>query len=232
MFVSCKKENRFDLIKRTGKETVEERDLVDFTTLLLYHRIDVELVSDTINKAIVTAGKNIIGNIPTRIENGILTIEDNNKFKWSRSYDKTLKVELHCKNLRHIKLYGGGNVYNNKTFKGDTLTVEMFASSGNTTLDLDVKVAKSGQHAGPANLTFTGNCRECNVYTIGNGIFHTENLYTSQATLVNNGGTSDCYVNVNGYFEVQIYYIGNIYYSGNPTVIYSTINGEGKLIKL
>lgn len=231
MFISCKKENRFDLVKRTGKETVEERELADFTTLLLYHRIDVELISDTLNKAIVTAGKNIICNIPTKIENGILTIEDNNKFKWSRSYDKTLKVELHCKTLRHIKLYGGGKLYNTKTFKGDTLTVEMFGASGITTLDLNVQVAKSGQHAGPANLTFTGNCHECHVYTIGNGIFHTENLH-SEATLVNNGGTSDCYVNVNGYFEVQIHYNGNVYYTGNPTLIYTDIDGTGKLIKL
>ena len=93
---SCKKENRFDLVKRTGKETVEERSLSGFTTLLLYDKFDVELVSDTINKAIVIAGKNIIGNIPTEIKDGILTIRNNNKYNWSRSYSKTLKVELHC----------------------------------------------------------------------------------------------------------------------------------------
>lgn len=218
-------------MKRTGPDANVKKELKDFTVVHLYDKLNLNIVPDTSNWVEVKGGENLIGLISTEIKNGELTLKNNNKANWTRSYERQINIDLHAKDLRHIKFYGSGNITSSTTIKSDTLEVEMFKASGSIHLDLDVKVAKCGQHTGPADLTYTGRANEVFVYSGGNGIIHTDKLITDNC-MINNSGTGDFYVNANRYLEVQIYYIGNVFYDGSPSLIYKSIKGDGELKKI
>ena len=93
---SCNKENAPDIIKSTGKETSQVRNLDAFKKIVVLDEFDIELVYDSVNKVEITFGKNLIDNVLSEVNNGILTFENGNKFNWVRKLGQRIKVKLHC----------------------------------------------------------------------------------------------------------------------------------------
>jgi hypothetical protein len=224
----CKKDR---CLKSTGSIIKEERQLGDFGKIILTDNINLYITQDSINRAEVEAGANLIPYIKTEVENRVLTVRDDNTCNWMRSYKKKINVYLHCRELFLLEYRGGGNVSGTNTIVSDTLELDFWDGSGSVTLDVNCRTVRMHLHTGPGDAFISGTTQNAYYYTRGNGLIRCDKL-KSGYTLVDAAGTNDSYVHSSGMLIASIGYIGNVYYSGNPGLILPQINERGQLIPL
>jgi len=126
---------------------------------------------------------------------------------------------------------GSGTITTTNTFRGDSLRFYSIYSSGDLTLKMDVKKCYLTIHSGCLNVTAVGKADYLDVYYIGSGMIHCENV-DAKDVMVTNKSTGDIYVHP---FEKLYYHIswtGDVYYSGNPYEVNGTDTGDGNLLKL
>ena len=79
-----------DCFNGTGIVKKETRILGDFDSIYVDRRLNIVLVQDSVNFAVVEAGEHLLDMIETEIQNGELTLRNNNKCKTS-----SIKIETH-----------------------------------------------------------------------------------------------------------------------------------------
>jgi Putative auto-transporter adhesin, head GIN domain len=205
--------------------------LASFNMISLYDKLNLVIIPDTLNYAEIKGGENVIDLISTDIKNGELILQNNNRFNWTRSYEREITVFLHAIKIRHIRFYGSGKITSTTTITTDTLEMEMFKAAGSITLDMNAKAVNCIQHTGPSDVTLTGNADVTKIYSGGNGFIYIDKL-NSRSCLVNNSGTGDMYVKARDYLEVQVFYIGSVFYTGKPSTIASVIKGKGTVSEI
>ncbi|HQW58476.1 MAG TPA: DUF2807 domain-containing protein, partial [Gammaproteobacteria bacterium] len=97
--MACNKESAPDFVQTTGELTQVERTTAEFNEIELNNSIDLVLTQDTVNRIIVEAGRNLIPDILTDVNNGKMVIKNSNKFNFLRSYKKKIRVLVHYKKL-------------------------------------------------------------------------------------------------------------------------------------
>lgn len=153
---ACNKENAPDIIKSAGEEVTVTRELESFTELIILDEFDVELVYDSIFKVEVTFGKNIVNKVLTDVNNGILTLENGNKFNWVRKMGQRINVKVHCSNMAQIEMVGDGTLLNKDTFYADRI---YFEHAGTNDIDLILKSDwATFRCSNVGNLTLKGSC--------------------------------------------------------------------------
>ena len=227
-FFSCKKENRWDLFKRTGEMTLESRTLDPFTDITIgSNKINVIITQDNAFDVKVQAGRNLLSNITTEVRNGRLYIDDHNKCNFARSYKYPINVFIHMPKLNHIFHDGAGNISSTNTLVSDTIDV-ITKSAGDVTLDVNCYRMSVHMHS-VADITVTGTCNDNICYATGYGYYHSRGL-ASDYCWVWAKTTGEIYVSVNSLFQVNIQSVGDVFYTGNPTVQDVHV-GTGKLVK-
>ena len=230
-FTSCKKENMGDCFKGTGKIITQKRSIEhSFNRIDVEDNISVILTQDNNYSVIVEAGENLIDLIETDFEANILTLRNNNKCNWMRSYDKPVRVRISLPELISFQYRSSGNVTSTNTFTIDSTNIEVWDGSGNVQINVDCRVAVYAIHTGPGDLTIKGKTGVSYVWNSGNGFFYGKDLETGY-TFITNKGTGDCIVNAEVELGATILHTGDIYYYGNPAVT-ADLRGSGKLIKL
>ena len=228
-FSSCKKKNGVCL-KSTGYIITQERNLGDFSVITIYNDIDLIITQDTINKATVKAGENIIDYIFTEdLQNDTLKIHNGNNCNWYRSYKKPIEINLHVRSLKELIVYGAGNITSTNAITGNKFGINGWETGAEMNLELNVDTAFASVHTGPGVITYTGSATISSAYTAGNGYIYLQNLNTSK-TSVNNSGISDIHVNASQYLSAQIFSKGNIVYHQTPITLILDDTGEGELI--
>ncbi len=227
MLSSCDKDHMFDCVKSTGSITEQQRSFEDFNRLELYNNVDIEITQDVENSIVVEAGSNIISGITTEISDGVLTIRNENKCNWVRSYSTTMIVHLHVKKLDIIHHHGSGDISSTNQLKNSTFEFNIW-NSGNINLSIDAESTYAKQHAAVGDMSLSGKSNYCFVYNLGNAFSRESNLVVDHCVVVQKG-TGDCYVNVSQLLEVEIHEAGNVYYTGSPQIT-SSITGAGRLI--
>jgi len=225
---SCEKEHLFDCMKSTGPMTSETRSVADFTRINVYNNPEVIITQDLVNSVVVEAGEHIISGITTEINNGILTIRNENKCNWVRSYSKTIAVYVHVRKLDMINHYGSSTISSANTLENQNFDLNTW-NTGDIQLALKADSIYSRQHVTVGDITLTGESRYCFIYNNGSGFTYESNLEVDDGIVIQRG-TGDCQVHVNHALEVEIHSTGNVYYSGNATIHKNTITGTGKLI--
>jgi Putative auto-transporter adhesin, head GIN domain len=228
---ACKKENRFDMFTSTGDIIVEKRDISNFQAIDLNDRINLFLVYDTQEYIEIEAGENLMKSIYTKVENGKLKLENNNKFNFVRSYKKEINITVHYKILRNINYYGSGSIKTINAIEGTFFELSQYDGSGNSEISIFADTVRWIAHTGPGNCNFSGSCDNAYYYSSGQAILNAENL-VSNNTSVNNSGYGDFYTYASNSIGAEIYSIGNVYYKGNPQSVYRTGGGIGELIKI
>lgn len=227
---SCKKENMGDCFKGVGKQTTQTRPLLPFTKITVEKNIDVVLVPDTAEYVVVSSGDNLIGLIETDVNDGMLSITNNNKCNWVRKLDTPIKAEVHVKKLAELYFKGSGAITCTDTLRNDNLLIDCYDASG--TIDLWVRNGWNviAQHTGNADVKLQGWVATNTMFSGGNGFLDCRNLLTTTAN-VRHSGTGRFYVYASNELNVRLELIGDVYYYGNPPVINKTILGTGKLIE-
>lgn len=226
-FVSCRKENRWDCAKRTGKIFTDVRVLPPFTKIIVEDNVNVFITQGNSQDVKVEAGNNLITLIETEVENNTLLIQNNNKCNWARSYKNgTINVHITMPTLKHIAHFGSGLIKSNDTISGDTLTI-LTKESGDVELTINTYMLNTQVHS-TSDVTIRGTTSLHGNFHIGAGFLYCKEL-RSDCAWSTSKASGDEYFNVKNCMGVTIDWVGNIYYSGNPTVEVKG-TGEGKLI--
>lgn len=217
LLFSCKKGEEAGCFTKTGDVKKETRYLENFDEIILYDNINVILIQGTENKAEIEAGENLIPGISLENNNGKLTITNENRCNWSRSYKIPVNVYITFVNLRTVTHYGAGKVSNEDTINQIYFGINQFNGAGDFDLTVNCDSLIALMHTGAGNLYAKGNANYGYLYSAGNSIFHCENLIT-QNMHVNNKTTGDFYVHADQSLLVEVRSNSTVYYKGNPAL--------------
>ncbi len=220
-----------DCLKSTGETVIEHRTLLSFDQIELDDNINLILTQDTVNYIEIEAGKHLHKLIKTNINSGILTIRNNNKCNWVRSYKKEINAYLHFKNITGLKYNGSGDICSTDTIKSKIIYIENLDGSGTISLTIRSDQSYIKEHTGPADFNIRGKTSYNYVWAAGYGLMDCRNLRADNVTVINKG-TNSCFVNAKNSLDAEIDYTGNIYYIGKPNSISTKIDGIGKLLQL
>lgn len=229
-WTSCKKENRCDCFKGTGKISSKEIKPDTFKAIQVESNINVEIIEGTENKITVSAGSKLIDFVEFEIKDTTLFIRDKNKCNWSRSFKNEINVIVEVISISHITQFGTGKIFSSDTIHAPYFLLEL-ANSGDVQLIVDASTFYCNNHVSTGDITLSGKAGLSYVFNSGNGFIYAENLLTD-ITFLGNHNTGKCYVNAKDWLEVEIDYSGDVYYRGNPPLIKKNITGTGKLIQL
>jgi len=230
ILTSCEK--ICDCAKSTGEITTEYRNTNFFNQIELYNNIDLIIHIDSIPKLKITAGKNLISEITTENENGILKIRNKNNCNWTRDFNTTTIVEVWTPSLNNLLTQDAtGDIYFADSLNCNPFNFDSFSSTGMFHFKLKGREAHININTGPADIEASGTITNYYLYSAGYGKIDCLNLQ-SDYVFVTNKGTNNCLVNVQQLIDAKIYGDGNIYFSGNPSSIIKNEFGKGKLISL
>lgn len=227
LFTSCQKEG----LTSTGKEIVEVRAADDFSRIQLWDNIDLQLTQDTFNQIQIIAGENIIGNIETNVQDGTLKISNQNRYNWLRSYNKSIRVVLHLKDIYEIEFHGTGEISCTNVLKTDSLMLNVWDAAGKVDLNIKTKKSSIRYHIGTADIFYRGKTRLSYISSNSYGPVDARDLESEQ-TYISSIGSNNNYVWATDILEASIGSIGNIYYRDDPNILRTFIVGSGEVKKI
>jgi hypothetical protein len=227
---NCGKDSLFDCFKSAAKTVTEERTAVPFNYIILKNNLNLYITQDSRHSIRVEAGKNLQNGIKTDIINNTLTISNENRCNWIRSYDKPLNVYVSVVILDSIQYRSSGDIQTLNTIINDSIKLDVCEGGGSIYLHLNTIKSRLSVHNCTVDLTVAGVSTVNFISSNGYGPVYCLDLDTKY-TYMNNNSTNDCYVRASIVLDAKIENAGNIYYAGNPTIT-AQITGSGKLIKL
>jgi len=199
----------------------------------VFDKIELEIKQGTEYKVELTAGKNLLDNISSVNNNGVLTLINNNRCNFVRGYKKNILFTITVPKIDTVENRGVGTIRFAEGFKQDTIFL-LAENSGDTYLNGTFKLLKTGSH-GNGDIYINGTCDNLFVYTYGTNSFRGENLTVNKFIFIETISIGDVRVNApeNGILQCRIWRAGNIYYKGNPAVVedYSDGSAKGRLIR-
>lgn len=227
--VSCEKNAFFKAGETVSREILFEGK---FKIIEVNSMLEITLVQDSINKAIVTCGENLQPNIDFYVQDSVLHLDNSIKYNWSRSYDK-IKLELHLVRTPQLNIRKPVSIVTRDTFK----TTEFFLIDWGTFTDLDVTLDVNNcaidlSPEGFGHYTVKGKAFSATFNGKGSAFIYANDLKI-QNCIVKQLSIGDIYVNVTNELKVSLLSSGNVYYSGNPNkvVVEKTIS-KGRLIQV
>lgn len=224
ILVTCKKENAFDCFKSTGKTISEFRDVGDFKEIEMNDKINVTIYQGNDFKVEVLAGENIIKNVYTKVSEGVLIIDNNNKCNFVRGYKHQIHVNITVPSIKLVSNKGVSTLKFADDFYQDTLVVRI-ENSGDAYVNGTYNQIRTSTH-GNGDFYLNGKTNSLFVYTNGTNYVRAQNLEVKDYVFIETITIGDCYINATGLkkFDYHIKSDGNIYYSGQPM----EINNVGK----
>ncbi len=221
-----------DCFQSTGDLTSEERALPSCSGIYLTSNIDVIVHRDTVRRMRVTAGKNLLDGIETKVESGTLRLKNTNSCNWVRKLDPEIRVEIWTDKLESVFIEdANGDLSFADTLESTMFRMDIYNSMGTYRTKTKTDIITLAIHNGPADIIAEGVSNLQYIYHVGYGSINNLLLDCKQV-FINNRGTNDIYVFTKDMLDAKIEYIGNIYYQGSPGTIHQNITGTGKLIKL
>jgi hypothetical protein len=230
---SCRKSSSPDCLKRTGEETTEQRFPGIFTGVEANNKAEVTISHGAAYQVEVIAGAHLLRKIMTRVENGILKIEDRNTCHMVRGYRRTgVKVRVTLPYLVRVINKGVATVRVEPGFLQDSIRIQA-ESPG------DVHLA--GHYAwlnlyanGNSDIYLSGSCDRLEVFMNGTGFLRAEALQPGLYAFIETMSVGDVYINARTLKTLSfvIRGHGNIYCLGQPAKVSGTYRDSpgGRLI--
>jgi hypothetical protein len=223
---TCKKENLLDCFKPNGKEITELRLPGSFSKIEVFDKVFVNVYKGSDHKVEVTAGKNIIKNVRTRIKDNVLIIENNNTCNFVRGYKREIVVNVTVPYMRKITNSGVATIRMEQNFVQDTLELRV-QNSGDVYINGTFNEVRTSSH-GNGDIYLSGSANSFYIYTHGTNFVKAEDLVVKDFTFVETISIGDCYINATqlNRLDYHIHASGDIFYSGTPAYI-TDYKGEG-----
>jgi len=218
----------FECYRGNGKDGTLEVSLDEFSELESNSSIDIVLVPDSFNGAVITGDDNIIDLVELRIL-GKKMIVDYANVDCVKPSQKTT-VELHFgEELKAITVDGSGEIVSKAELNGDVLEI-FIDGSGDVFLEAnydDLLVDIDG--SGNVEVEGTGNSG----YVLIDGSGDVDLFDYDVATMgVEVDGSGDTRVSVSEEISVWINGSGDVLYRGDADLIIQERNGSGEVRKL
>lgn len=229
IFSSCGEDGALNCMKSTGEVVSEIRSVNEFTEVEIGRRIEVVLVPDQSNYVVITAGGNLMSGIETQFEKGKLTINNNNKCNWLRSYKTSVTAEIHFKKLNKITNFGTGTIRTQGAITNDSITFEFWNSATSASVEVNNKNVFTIQHVGPNDITLSGKTDNLIAYGNDLAVLNADSL---KADFVSVYWLSqkDASVQANQYLLGELTSDGNLYWRGTAEILKNITTGKGRII--
>lgn len=227
---SCDKENAPECLQTKGDHgSLAYLPTEAITEIILYDNIGVNLKNSGNEGSSFTlsGGENLLNDISFELENGVLTITNDNKCNWSRKYSPFL-LNIQSNSLRRIYNYGSEGVVM-ENFNSSHFVFEQESSLADNYLDfiggeLTVNFHSS---AGFAELTGTSE----NLFLYANGLSSIDGSgILSPSILANNSGRTNIMTAPTDYMYAYIGGSGSVLYNNLSASITAEIVGSGELV--
>ena len=194
-----------DTIQGSGEIVTQTRTVNECSGLSIKSFGDVYLTQDDNQSIRIEADDNIIDQVITREENGVLVVGLENG-----SYSNvTLRVYASLKTIESLAINGAGSITAQNSFNCDNLYLTI-------------------NGAGNIYIQGEGNYLNCLINGAGN---ITAKEFTTAACKAYVNGAGNCTVYVTDELDATVNGAGNIFYYGNPPVVKISITGVGQIIR-
>jgi hypothetical protein len=214
-----------------GAGSSETRDLPAFSEIVLYDKINLILTQDSIQRVSLGGGANLLKGIQTTVQNGILTVQNNNHCNWLRNPDYQIDLNISTNQLEKITYYGAGNISSTNTLVATQFTMDSWEGTGSISLSLIANQVSAFVRNNNARIMLSGTSDSTYIYCGQEGSVNAIDL-SSDYVSVDSKSIEDIYVKVSGGLHADVVYKGNVYYLGNPSSIDSLVTNSGRLIHL
>lgn len=209
VFYGCDNTTNIDddngTIRGSGKIVTQTRTVNECSGLSIKSFGDVYLTQDDTQSIRIEADDNIIDQVITRKENGVLVVGLENG-----SYSNvTLRVYASLKTIESLAINGAGSITAQNSFNCDNLYLTI-------------------NGAGNIYIQGEGNYLNCLINGAGN---ISAKEFTTAACKAYVNGAGNCTVYVTDELDATVNGAGNIFYYGNPPVVKISITGVGQIIR-
>jgi len=227
---ACKRAE--DLVTSYGKEVEQTRQVGNFRAISAGEKFDIVLIQDSALDGTVkmTAGSHVIDGYVSEVRNGVLVLENINKYNWVRKLKVRQKAVIYFKKLDSLSVRGSA-----KFTSGSAIVQKnelKIIHNGLEDLELTIftnDINVRGDNTG--GIILHG---KCNIYR-GNAddISFVDNRdLVSDDTYFNSFSQEDSYVNAKNILGLKVFGNGNIYYFNTPSNTSSFERfGKGEIIK-
>lgn len=231
--ISCKKAEDRSCFKTVGSETTKEIYTAGFNQLRLKEHIIYTLVQDTVEKIVLTGGKNLLNLIDIQVSDNALEIKNTNRCNFLRSYKKKVKAEIHFKDLINIDFEGTEELTNKDTLNLKWFFILINNGAGPVRLNLNATSIDALISHGFGDFTFNGVTSIANFNVRSNGFCDVYGLTVKDSLTVISATPGTVKVNAqNTVLKAQIEADGNILYKGKPKNVSFNKLGKGNLINV
>ncbi|MFH1049964.1 MAG: head GIN domain-containing protein [bacterium] len=223
LMLSCTASNT--CLEGAGNLETQIRDLSSFESVSFMTAGNVFISQGDVQSVSVEANKDLIGKILTKVENGTLVINSDEKI-----CPEKLNIYITMKELNSFKLFGTGNMYNFTPLNSEEINLKV-SGSGNINFT-DISAYKVGfLIMGSGNINVNGIANTAVMELNGSGNINAVELNSQYCDiLVSGSGNTETLVNKE--LNVKIQGSGNVKYYGNPEKIKMDAVGSGKLKKI
>ncbi len=231
LLFSCKKPENRRCWKQAGDEDTLTINVNTFSKINVQEHIVCTLVQDSTEKVVISGGKNLLNFIGVNVENGLLTVNNENKCSFLRSYEQRVKVEIHFKNLSNLEFEGTEPLTCRDTLQLDWFTLLIRDGAGPVNLLLNAQLITATLAHGYGDFTMKGHTNQAIFNVRSNGYCNTYGLNIAESITVISRTQADLRINAHQcILRAQTEGSGNIYYKGVPNSIEFNRYGSGNLM--
>lgn len=233
LVLSCKKPVNRTCWKFAGETKTISLPVGDFSALFLHGHLSYSLIQDSTNKIVITGGENLIGHVKWTNENGLLTLENENKCNFLRDPKNLIHVEIHCTAVANIRFEGTEPLVGVGTLKSDYFVLFIRDGAGPVTLNLESLVVDADIAHGWGEYHLSGKTKTARIAVRSNGFCTVDQLQITDSVYVGSESQGDITLNANGIpMAGYIKSGGNIRFKGTPSSITVIKTGDGNLIPI
>ena len=231
LFTNCKKAEDRKCFKSTGVISAKEINLESFSKMFLGPHIKYVLVQDTIEKIILIGGENVLNLVETSITDYELTVVNNNKCNFLRSYKKDIIAEIHLIDVYSFHFEGTKELICENTLNLGNVTFTTRDGAGEVNLDLNANSLAFIVTHGWGNFNLTGNVNFLKFDVRSNSFGNAYGLNVTDSIHVISSTAETIKINTTGnLLRTEIRGGGDVWYVGTPTFLELNEYGDGRLI--
>ena len=218
ILLGCDKEEGWNCTKKSGDNVLDIRETGSFESVKASGKMNVTYRYAATEYVEIWFGKNVVGDITTKVENGRLYIENQTTCNWVRNLSKTPEVTIYAPSLTFFENKIAGDIHFADTLKSPSFHYDQWDANGVIDLLVEAEELNVFAHTGYAEIDVRGTAFTAQLYSGSVSIFNATELITTNV-LVNNSSTYDITCHAGNYLYGAINSSGNIRYLGSPDLV-------------
>ncbi|MCS6822172.1 MAG: DUF2807 domain-containing protein [Microscillaceae bacterium] len=214
-------------LKSTGEIVEQIRFTTDFQELEVWNNVHLHLDNSLpINQLVVKAGKNLINQIETSVNNNKLIIRNQNRCHWLRSFEVRVEVRLNPQNVKNILYQSNGTLKSLQQITIKKLSLKVVLPA---IVELNVKadtLQLAYQNSSPIQIS--GEAKYLNIYADGIGLADAQHCLAQYGKVVHTN-INEVRIAATEKLEVTITHKGTVAYYRKPKELVARVSPRGRL---